>query len=490
VARIVYLTELIPKDDLLFWHSLDEPNAQDGEDVEAVRDDWGAFTLSVAANFPEWKNLRTGEQYINFDGSNDPLSAEASGTLRHLFVIAGYSAAAFPAGGDGYKGLISPMAADLGILAGDPGTTRFFDFGYSDAEYRKSGVLYAANNMQAPMSNVPELVELIIPGGIAIDSLQIGQDRDFSARKWSGKVFAVIGYSQIKTGLELEKIRLYADLRARLWEALNKTLLFPRNLLIKGFPTYSRFYAPPLDFKAVTHSHTYADESKTFNQTNDLPPRKFEIGLNNLTAEQVQIWDAFAENVRLVQTFNFFDYRSGKTWTNMRVEDYNRTHEGHLSRTKNNAVFTISQFKFGYANPIDDESPEINLISATLGVGVVNVAGTLSDVSEFVSLQLYVNGVAYGSPVSTATGFFTLPVDVAEIVEGVNSFYVTGEDESGNEAVSNTISAYFTPDPYVPDVPGGLDVSGTSISEMLITWYPAADEEAYGSETGDDYLGV
>lgn len=347
--RIPFLSALVPSDAVLFYpldqHLFsDGSTIDDGDEVETVENEQSGFDLAHLGNGAIWQELNTEQKYIYFDGTKDPLGANGASTLYHIFIIASYEDSAFPSGANGYKGLVSQTtaaSAPNGILAGDPGTTKFFDFGYTSAEYRKSGTLYAAGNQQAPVSNVPELIEYKVPGGIAITSIQIGRDRDFAARLWKGKFLGMVALPRAATSLEITKLRLWANLQGRLWVALGQTLSFPApQIIFDGVngaysETYSRFYAPPFDYAEVTDSHTYDDGSKTFNTTSNQPPRRWQVEFNRISGAKAQVLDAFYENVGLNKTFNFYDYRRDKTYSGVRVESYNREHEGHLSMFNN-----------------------------------------------------------------------------------------------------------------------------------------------------------
>lgn len=346
MARIPYLSALIPSD-ALFWLSGDQTDATSSPVVTSLRDEQDVYDMTPGAAEPVWRALETGERYVEFSGTDDPLQSASglpSANLKHLFVVAAFDGAAF----DDYNGLITQHAAAQPILIGDDGTTKFFNASLTATEYRKSGTLYAASNMQAPM-NTPELVEFKYPTGFDITDLQIGKDRDQPDRLWAGPFHFAVGLARAATALELRQIRLYANLRSRLWIALEQTLDFPApEIIFDGVDgayseTYSRFYPLPLDFDSITHSHTYDDESKTFNQTNTLPPRRWQVEFNNISAAKAQVLDAFWENVRQIETFNFYDYRRDETYTGVRVEKYDRNHPGHQSG-KNNVRFDLVKY--------------------------------------------------------------------------------------------------------------------------------------------------
>lgn len=347
MPRIPFLSALIPQD-ALFWLSGDQPGVSAGDDVATLRDEQGVYDLAGGASKPVWLAPTAGEKYIEFSGTDDPLQSDTglpSANLKHVFVVAAFDGATFPE----YSGLLTQLAAAQPILIGDSGTTKFFDASLAATEYRKSGTLYAANNMQAPMNGVPELVEFKYPTGFDITDLQIGKDRDQPARLWSGPVHFAIGLPRAATSLELRQIRLYANLRSRLWVELEETLDFPApEIIFDGVSgayaeKYSRLYQVPFKLASVTHSHTYADETKTFNRTAPLPPRRWEVEFNGITAAKAQVLDIFSENVGIDVPFNFYDYRRDETYSGVRIENYDRTHEGHRSWS-NNCRFDLVKY--------------------------------------------------------------------------------------------------------------------------------------------------
>lgn len=347
MSRIPYLSALIPAD-ALFWYSLDQQTVEDGDDAAYLRDEESWADLTSSGSEPVWRELDWGEKYLEFDGAKSPLGSDIGLdeiNIKHLFVIAAFAGEQF----DDTNGLISPLYADNAILVGETGTSKFFNFSFPSLQYRKSGVLYAASNMQAPVENVPELIEWYYPAGFDADTLQIGKDRDNSGRLWNGRFDFAAGFGRQLTTLELAQIRLYANLKSRLFIALDQTLAFPApEIIFDGVncpysEKYSRFYQVPLDASEITHSHTYDDNSKTFNRTNLQPPRRWSVEFNRISAAKAQVLDAFSEAVGINRTFDFYDYRRDKTYSGVRIERYERTHEGHLSM-RNNCRFDLVKY--------------------------------------------------------------------------------------------------------------------------------------------------
>jgi hypothetical protein len=112
---------------------------------------------------------------------------------------------------------------------------------------------------------------------------------------------------------------------------------------ITGIPR-ARFYAAPLDYKAITDSFEFQDGGKTFNESG-VPanaPRKWEYAYTCLDPDQAVQFDDFFNAVRYSQVFYFRD-KYGVVWDNVRIEDYQRTHDAHKSWCVN-VFFTLVGF--------------------------------------------------------------------------------------------------------------------------------------------------
>jgi hypothetical protein len=74
--------------------------------------------------------------------------------------------------------LTQNASTSAGILVGDTGTTKFFNFGIGgDLKYELNGVEYAQSNMQAPMNEWGVVHVRQETGSIPMDGIQIGHDR-------------------------------------------------------------------------------------------------------------------------------------------------------------------------------------------------------------------------------------------------------------------------------------------------------------------------
>jgi len=338
---MAYLKHLVPQTNLEAWYSLDDDIAINSN-VLTVVDEIAGCNLTCASSNPIWKEGLYEDRFINFSGSNNPLvSATFNKTIRHVFILASYSDASFD---NNNRGLIS--SSSIPLLLGDTGTnnTKFFDnsasFTYTGY---KSGVSYSPSSFLAPLAGVPELIEVTIPAGFTFDIIQIGKDRNFSSRLWKGNFHGALFYSQIQTGENLEKIRLFFQLKSQLWRKLNQTLTFPRPELVKGLTKYHRFIEKPLDVERITVDNEYADGGKSFYEINTKGIRAWDVEFQKLSQSQAQFLDAFFENVRYKQPFNFYDYDRKQTFSGVRVQRYERSHSAH-QKWNSTASFTLVKY--------------------------------------------------------------------------------------------------------------------------------------------------
>jgi hypothetical protein len=94
--------------------------------------------------------------------------------------------------------------------------------------------------------------------------------------------------------------------------------------------------AMPHDWKAVTDDYEYADGGKDFNEVSSVAPKRWRIEVvipkNTHAAAKLVFdqYDAFFDFVRYSQPFIFTD-KYGTAWSDVRIEEYERTHDAHKS---------------------------------------------------------------------------------------------------------------------------------------------------------------
>ncbi len=160
-----------------------------------------------------------------FPGNASPLVYSGSLVAKHIFIVASYGLATFA----DYKGLLSDTTTNA-LLVGEPTTDKFLDLsaGILGFAYRKADRLFTPSNQKAPVGGAFAVIEIQNPTGYNLDGIQVGQDRNFSTRKWQGFFIEDLIYSSIKTELERCRIYEYLAMRYHLWQEKSDNLpIFP-----------------------------------------------------------------------------------------------------------------------------------------------------------------------------------------------------------------------------------------------------------------------
>jgi len=221
------IDSLIPRSGLLAWHAADAiTSVAHGGIVTIMPDKSGnGRDVECDASYPTLStNYINGKPAVIFSGANDPLSTTTSILVKHAFVVAAYSDAAFPAvgGANEYAGLLSGVSAgNLGLLVGNPSSTRFYDFDWESMgtyTYRRRDVAFAENNLQAAFNNAISIFEISLSGGWGLNGIQFGRDRVATTRKWKGPFCESLLYSEIKTGSDRLDIYEYLAMKYLLWK--------------------------------------------------------------------------------------------------------------------------------------------------------------------------------------------------------------------------------------------------------------------------------
>lgn len=267
--------------------------------------------------------------------ADSPLLYDPTGagpTVKHLFILTKYTAAANFGAGD--RGFISEQqsagSGGKALFVGDSGQTYFVNQSITGFTYFKSQTSYAEGNQQAPFTNF-ELIEFSSSTGLALDDLLVGQDRDDSASRWYGDWADLIIFTSELDADQLRGVRLYFDLKYNLWLTHSTTLYFP-DQAATGI-LWSRFDEEPLPWDNVTISNEYDDGGRSFNTITDDPTKFWTIEFTGLTPEEAEIFDVFNDAARRDRTFSLVD-KYGTTHTGVRILDYSRSHEGHKSWSK------------------------------------------------------------------------------------------------------------------------------------------------------------
>jgi hypothetical protein len=246
---------LVPTANMAFWHQYEA--GVSGHDFVA---DYSGNARNLAGGTVDpvlQTNVVYGQPAWYFDGINtDPLGwTGANSNPVHMFVLAAAEGASFNLN----RGLLTGVTVGDLLTSNNTGTT-FFDLGVTpDPTYKKSGVTYAENNMQAPMNGLFELIEYIANAGAwAPNGIQVGRQRDIAGRIWKGWWADQMGFTSQLSNTDLRRVLLYYSLRygVHLVAGSQIQLYFPSSDLLSGTDIVrNRHYAEPRDWGEVTEDY-------------------------------------------------------------------------------------------------------------------------------------------------------------------------------------------------------------------------------------------
>lgn len=318
-------TGLIPSDDLIAWHQYSTDST--GGNVLDFSDNGRHLTqgttppalqMNVLNGLPGW--------YFNGTTTN-PLQNADDVTPKHVFVLAAYEDAAFTLN----RGILSGLTSGDWLTSETSGN-EFFSFG-AGYDYKKSGTAYADASMTAPMSGVAELLEMTNTSGVAMDGIQVGQQKnlDANARKHKGWWFEQLLYAEVQTGTNLDRIYYYFNVK---WAQHLRGLpfYFPDTSFLPRIITqpivHNRYDGTEPEWDKITDSWEYEDGRMDFNEVGDTAPRRWEYLYQNVPKVQLPIFDEFWNQARKAYSFHFRD-PEGVVWSNVHIDDYARPHDGH-----------------------------------------------------------------------------------------------------------------------------------------------------------------
>lgn len=328
-------THLIPTSGLEFWHLYDPATSTNGN----INDASGNGRHIVQATSPptlteEVMNARPGWR---FDGTNNPLASASSATIasKHVFVLAAAEETSFSVN----RGLLSGKTAGT-WLATDTGNDNFFPFAV-DYDYRKSDTLYGFNLWDAPVGNIPELIEIShTTGTVSMDGVQVGQQINLTARKWKGYFIEQMGWNRLLTTNERRRVMLYYNIKYGTW-ARGVPLYFPTADLLTdtNIVVPSRFDDLEPDWDKITDKWEYEDGNSDRNEVASTAPRGWEYGaICYGDAGQAyayrEIFDQFNNQARRANPFYFRD-KWGQVWQDVFIKNYKSSHDAHKSWVHN-----------------------------------------------------------------------------------------------------------------------------------------------------------
>lgn len=228
--NLTELEKLVPKTNMQAWYAASSLGLTNGASVSAMtnKTNTGNHNLACGASQPTFvTNVINGLPAVRFSGSgsSNPLATTTGGIVpKHIFVVAGYDGAAFPAvsGVGEYAGLISAAGAgSVPVLIGNPSSTRFYDNNYDATDefhYYHRGLELTESTATASFNNALSIFEVSFVGGWSLDNIQIGKDRTFANRVWKGDFCEALFYSTTLSNTDRYAIYEYLAMKYLLYK--------------------------------------------------------------------------------------------------------------------------------------------------------------------------------------------------------------------------------------------------------------------------------
>lgn len=193
----------LPTTDLVFQYDFSALSLSNNDAIATVEDLVGSNDLSqgTSGSRPTFKTgiMANGKSIARFDGTDDFLTGTSSASYKHLFVVMKCTGAGgtFPT----YDGIFTgTVNANEFTYVGSLGGSGFYDPS-PPATFVKSGT--ATNS--APFSAF-ELCEASRATSFTFTP-QVGRDREFTSRCFTGDIAGIFAYSSIQSGTPLTNIR-------------------------------------------------------------------------------------------------------------------------------------------------------------------------------------------------------------------------------------------------------------------------------------------
>lgn len=172
-----------------------EPDLQspgDGTSVLSLTDYSGnSRDLEGSPTQPTFRtNVINGKDVVRFTGTDEPLSNAANFTIKCGWIVMKFDASTF----SDYQGVLSGLAS-ADILTSNNSGINFFDFLIDFYEFRSTDKIYPKTGAPAPMAAF-KLIFFRFWKNLSLDGVQLGQQRNLTARKFDGDIALVALYSK------------------------------------------------------------------------------------------------------------------------------------------------------------------------------------------------------------------------------------------------------------------------------------------------------
>lgn len=186
-----------------------EPHLMTGANGSAVSKliDFSGYSrhLTAATAQPTLQTgVQGGKSVVRFNGSQQPLKNSSYVPVKCGWVVAKYSPATQFSG---YRGLLTSWV-NWGILVGNTGDNKWYDFQFPSFETRSDDRIYPNNLVPGPMQQFRIVFFRFWGGALLLDGVQLGADRN-QGRLWEGDVALLALYNR-----EFSEEEIYANTKA------------------------------------------------------------------------------------------------------------------------------------------------------------------------------------------------------------------------------------------------------------------------------------
>lgn len=361
--------DIVPTDVLEFWHQY-----KFGESGHQVIYDYSGngrhISCAVSGAPVLTTNVINGQPGWYFNGTSNGLTTSASITfdLKHLFILLKVDEATFTD-----ENVLLSSSGSSPVLTSDASTTEWIDLG-GTSTYRKNDTLFSDGDWQAPM-NAFGLLEIQIPSGISLGDVTLNNDTTFK-----GYFVEQMGFSEVLNEFDRRRVHLHFNLRYRV-NTLGVPLYFPSKDIIPSHaldgPVHFRFKDQPNAWEEITETYEYEDGGRDFNEIAGSVPYRWEYIYQKVNKAHKPIFDLFNDVARRANTFYFKDPEN-IVWSNVRIENYDRDHEGH-KRWVHDAEFEL----VGHGSVGAYEAPEAppDTTAPSVPTGLAEIGDTSTSIT-------------------------------------------------------------------------------------------------------------
>lgn len=171
----------------------------DGDLVANFEDEATGTDLLCSSSKPVYKTaILNGKAVVRWNGSQNPLTASRSiAGVRCGWIVAKYSGASWAVD---FPGLLSSLASYALLVGNTTGDAIWFNPALLVApdlfEYRSNDRIYPSASAPGPLNAFKLIFFRVWGDPLTLDGVSLGQDRGFTARKWTGDVALLALYSR------------------------------------------------------------------------------------------------------------------------------------------------------------------------------------------------------------------------------------------------------------------------------------------------------